>query len=124
MQNQETNLDKKEFCRFMCGIAGIIHLDGAPISPVLLKKMTDVIAHRGPDGEGHWHEGPIALGHRRLAIIDLSPAGNQPMQSRDGRYVLSYNGEVYNFRELRAELQSLGLQVPIPYGQRGGLICP
>lgn len=92
----------------MCGIAGLIHLDGAPVSPVVLRKMTDAIAHRGPDGEGQWVEGNVGLGHRRLAIIDLSPAGHQPMISADHRYVLSYNGEVYNFRELRIELEAEG----------------
>jgi asparagine synthase (glutamine-hydrolysing) len=92
----------------MCGIAGFINLDGAPVSPVILQKMTDAIAHRGPDGEGHWIEGNAGLGHRRLAIIDLSPAGHQPMISSDHRYVLSYNGEIYNYRELRAELEAAG----------------
>jgi asparagine synthase (glutamine-hydrolysing) len=72
--------------------------------------MTDRIAHRGPDGEGQWVEGPVGLGHRRLAIIDTSPAGAQPMHSEDGRYVLSYNGEVYNFRELSSELERSGHQ--------------
>ena len=57
----------------MCGIAGLIHLDGEPVSPAVLQRMTDAVAHRGPDGEGHWIEGPVGLGHRRLAIIDLSP---------------------------------------------------
>ena len=92
----------------MCGIAGLIHRDGQPVSPAVLQRMTDAVAHRGPDGEGHWIEGPVGLGHRRLAIIDLSPAGQQPMVSADHRYVLSYNGEVYNFRELKAELEALG----------------
>ena len=92
----------------MCGIAGILHLDGAPASSGVLKKMTDAIAHRGPDGEGQWVDGPVGLGHRRLAIIDLSEAGHQPMISPDHRYVLSYNGEVYNFQELRTELQAAG----------------
>ena len=92
----------------MCGIAGILNLDGAPVSQPHLQNMTDAIAHRGPDGEGHWVDGPIGLGHRRLAIIDLSPLGSQPMISSDGRYVLSYNGEIYNFRELRAELEEKG----------------
>ena len=92
----------------MCGIAGLINLDGAHVSPVILQKMTDSIAHRGPDGEGHWIEGNAGLGHRRLAIIDLSPAGHQPMISSDHRYVLSYNGEIYNYRELRAELEAAG----------------
>jgi asparagine synthase (glutamine-hydrolysing) len=92
----------------MCGITGLIHLDGAPVSPAILQKMTDAIAHRGPDGEGHWIEGNVGLGHRRLAIIDLSPAGHQPMISSDHRYVLTYNGEVYNYRELRSELEAVG----------------
>lgn len=92
----------------MCGIAGLIHTNGSAVSPVVLKRMTDAIAHRGPDGEGQWVEGNIGLGHRRLAIIDLSPAGHQPMINADHRYVLSYNGEVYNFRELRTELEALG----------------
>lgn len=92
----------------MCGIAGLVHLDGAPVSPVVLRKMTDAIAHRGPDGEGQWIEGNVGIGHRRLAIIDLSPGGHQPMVSKDQRYVLTYNGEVYNFRELRTELESKG----------------
>jgi asparagine synthase (glutamine-hydrolysing) len=92
----------------MCGIAGLIHTDGAPVSPVVLKRMTDAIAHRGPDGEGHWIDSNIGLGHRRLAIIDLSPAAHQPMQSANERYILSYNGEVYNFRELRTQLEALG----------------
>ncbi|MBL8344036.1 MAG: asparagine synthase (glutamine-hydrolyzing) [Rubrivivax sp.] len=92
----------------MCGVAGFVHLDGAPASPVALQRMTDAIAHRGPDGQGHWTEGNVGLGHRRLSIIDLSPAGHQPMVSADHRFVLSYNGEVYNFRELRTELEAEG----------------
>ncbi len=92
----------------MCGIAGLIHLDGAPVSPAVLRAMSDAIRHRGPDGEGQWIEDEVGFGHRRLAIIDLTPAGQQPMVSDDRRYVLNYNGEVYNFRELRAELEALG----------------
>ena len=92
----------------MCGITGFINLNGEPVSPVILKKMTDAIAHRGPDGEGQWVEGNVAIGHRRLAIIDLSPAGHQPMISADHRYVLSYNGEIYNYRELRTDLEAEG----------------
>lgn len=92
----------------MCGIAGIYNLDGAPASSYIIKRMTDAIAHRGPDSEGQFTEGSIALGHRRLAIIDLTPAGHQPMQTHDGRYVISYNGEVYNYRELRTALKSNG----------------
>jgi len=81
-----------------------------PVSPAILRRMTDAIAHRGPDGEGFYTDRFIGLGHRRLSIIDLSPAGHQPMMTRDQRVVLSYNGEVYNFQELRAELESLGHQ--------------
>lgn len=92
----------------MCGIAGLIHLNGDAVSPVVLQRMTDAIAHRGPDGEGHWIEGGVGLGHRRLAIIDLSPLGHQPMISADHRYAFSYNGEIYNFRELRVELEAAG----------------
>ena len=94
----------------MCGITGFLNTDAAPASQVLLRRMTDAIAHRGPDGEGFFVDGNLALGHRRLAIIDLSPAGHQPMATRDGRFVISYNGEIYNFGELRIELESLGHQ--------------
>lgn len=92
----------------MCGIAGVVNRNQEPVSPVLLRRMTDAIAHRGPDGEGHYIDGAFGLGHRRLAIIDTSTAGHQPMVTADGRYVLSYNGEVYNYRELRVLLESLG----------------
>ena len=94
----------------MCGICGIFNLNGEPVSPVDLRKMTDAIAHRGPDGEGFYTDSFIGLGHRRLAIIDLSPAGHQPMLTQDGQFAIIYNGEVYNFQELRAELESLGYQ--------------
>tara|TARA_Y100000817_G_scaffold149137_1_gene116729 strand:+ start:1793 stop:3673 length:1881 start_codon:yes stop_codon:yes gene_type:complete len=94
----------------MCGIAGILNFDTAHVSETVLKRMTDSIAHRGPDGEGHWIEGNIGIGHRRLSIIDLSNAGSQPMFSKDKRYVLSYNGEIYNFNEIRLELESKGYQ--------------
>jgi len=92
----------------MCGITGIFNLNGEPVSTVNLRNMTDAIAHRGPDGEGFYNDGFVALGHRRLSIIDLSPAGHQPMISRDKQVVLSYNGEIYNFQELRAELETKG----------------
>lgn len=92
----------------MCGIAGYVNLDGAPASPPLLRAMTDLIAHRGPDGEGHYVDGPVGFGHRRLAIIDLSPASRQPMATPNERYVITYNGEIYNFREVRAALQARG----------------
>jgi asparagine synthase (glutamine-hydrolysing) len=92
----------------MCGLAGIFNSSGEAAPAAALRRMTDAIAHRGPDGEGCFADGPIGLGHRRLAIIDLSPAGRQPIETRDGRYALSYNGEVYNYRELRLELEALG----------------
>ena len=86
----------------------MLNLTGMPAQPAVLQRMTDAVAHRGPDGEGHHTDGPLGFGHRRLAIIDLSPAGRQPMATEDGRFLLSYNGEVYNFRELRTELQAAG----------------
>lgn len=92
----------------MCGIAGILHLDGAPAAPALVRRMADAVAHRGPDGRDEFVDGPCALGHRRLAIIDLTPAGRQPMTTPDGRFTIVYNGEIYNHRELRAELQARG----------------
>ena len=92
----------------MCGIVGICHLDDEPVAFSLLKRMTDIIAHRGPDGEGHYLDGPVGLGHRRLAIIDLSPAGHQPMANETGDIIITYNGEVYNFPHLRVELEALG----------------
>jgi len=85
----------------MCGIVGILNHDGTPVGRNELRRMTDAIAHRGPDGEG-WHfDGGLGLGHRRLAIIDVSDAGAQPMHSADGRHTVVFNGEIYNFRELR-----------------------
>lgn len=92
----------------MCGITGFINLDGQAAAPDQIQAMTDALVHRGPDGEGHWLERNVALGHRRLAIIDLSHSARQPMVSVEHRYVLSYNGEVYNYRELRKELEAMG----------------
>jgi len=92
----------------MCGITGIFNIDGKPVSINTIKKMTDIIRHRGPDGEGFWVDSFIGFGHRRLAIIDLSPLGHQPMQNDDGSLIITYNGEIYNFINLRVELISKG----------------
>lgn len=92
----------------MCGIAGIVARTGKLDPGRRIKEMTDAVRHRGPDGEGHWVDGRVALGHRRLAILDLSPAGHQPMASADGRHIVTYNGEIYNFVEVREELEALG----------------
>jgi asparagine synthase (glutamine-hydrolysing) len=91
----------------MCGIAGILRQDGGAVDAGLLGRMTDVLAHRGPDGRGLHVTGPVGLGHRRLSIIDLS-TGAQPMATADGALWITYNGEVYNYRELRGELEALG----------------
>lgn len=93
----------------MCGIAGIASNNTNDISIVRLKNMTDVIKHRGPDGEGHWisEKQNVGLGHRRLSIIDLSENAGQPMHYLD-RYTISYNGEIYNYIELRDELLKQG----------------
>ncbi len=90
----------------MCGISGIIssHLSADKIIPAL-QRMNKAIAHRGPDAEGIWNDDCVYLGHRRLSIIDLSDAGKQPMHSYDNRYVITYNGELYNYKELRLQLQ-------------------
>jgi asparagine synthase (glutamine-hydrolysing) len=96
----------------MCGIAGLWVAGGAPESSLTqrARAMAQAIRHRGPDGEGFWHdpEAGVALAHRRLAIIDLSPGGAQPMHDCSGRFVITYNGELYNYRELAAELAALG----------------
>src|SRR4026209_2852684 len=94
----------------MCGIAGIISLEPTKhIGPMLQS-----IEHRGRDDQGEWTSDPIddqnrrvSFGHRRLSIIDTSPGGHEPMLSHDGRYVLTFNGEIYNYRELREQLQGL-----------------
>lgn len=88
----------------MCGIAGIIANEGAESLRRVLQPMTDAITHRGPDAEGLYVEAGVGLGHRRLSVIDLSEAGNQPIYDVSGRYVMIYNGEGYNFEEIRAEI--------------------
>ncbi len=94
----------------MCGIVGIVHKTGAPVSGEELDRSIDLAAHRGPDGRGAWKSGNLGLGHRRLAIVDLSEGGAQPMHSADGTLTLTYNGEIYNYIELRNELAAKGRQ--------------
>lgn len=92
----------------MCGIVGLVDLHNRAISPKAIKGMTDAIKHRGPDGEGYWISENVGFGHRRLAIIDLSQKASQPMSSQDGRFILTYNGEIYNFMEIKKELEGIG----------------
>lgn len=93
----------------MCGIVGKLVLGGQQtVDPRLIKKMMNMVAHRGPDGEGQYVAGPVGLGHRRLSIIDLSTAGKQPMTNEDGTVWVVYNGEIYNFRKLSEELAAKG----------------
>ncbi|SMQ74663.1 asparagine synthase (glutamine-hydrolysing) [Altererythrobacter xiamenensis] len=115
----------------MCGIAGIFHPETVkPVDPVRVERMCDAMVHRGPDGSGVWTAPGIGLGHRRLSIIDLA-GSPQPMHSADGRAVLSFNGEIYNFRELRRELEREGArfktdgdsEVILAAWQRWGVNC-
>src|SRR4051812_27812914 len=92
----------------MCGIAGVIYSDPArPADGAVLKAMGDAIAHRGPDAEGYWAEPELGLVHRRLSIIDLA-AGDQPIGNEDGSVQVVFNGEIYNFQGLRADLEARG----------------
>ncbi len=93
----------------MCGIAGSFARDGRSADEGRLWAMTRALAHRGPDGEGIYRDREVGLGHRRLAILDLSPAAHQPMATPDGQFVLSYNGELYNHAALRHELEAEGV---------------
>jgi asparagine synthase (glutamine-hydrolysing) len=92
----------------MCGIAGILSRDGNVVHEGVLRLMGEAIAHRGPDDHGTHIDGPVGLANRRLAVIDITPAGHQPMATEDGRLTLVYNGELYNFRKLRGELEDRG----------------
>ncbi|MDP3407489.1 asparagine synthase (glutamine-hydrolyzing) [Bosea sp. (in: a-proteobacteria)] len=92
----------------MCGVAGYLNRNGAPADERIVAAMRDALAHRGPDGKGMHIDGPLGLGHRRLSIIDLRTVASQPMHSPDGRWTIAFNGEIYNFRELKAELDKAG----------------
>ena len=90
----------------MCGIAGYIDKSNRYRPDwELLKKMTDSMIHRGPDAEGQWTDERVALGHRRLSIIDLDEQSNQPLASHDEKYIIAFNGEIYNYLELKQELK-------------------
>jgi asparagine synthase (glutamine-hydrolysing) len=96
----------------MCGIAGIVSTEWGVATPTAVERMTRIIRHRGPDDSGIWHAGfdggEVALGHRRLSIIDLSAAGHQPMTNEDGSMWLTYNGEIYNHAAVRPDLERAG----------------
>jgi asparagine synthase (glutamine-hydrolysing) len=94
----------------MCGIAGIVSLRGAAVEPAEIERLTGLMAHRGPSGAAYWFDAErnVALGHRRLAILDPGEGGRQPMASADGRQIIVFNGEIYNFLELRTELEATG----------------
>src|SRR6476661_2352221 len=98
------------FHPYMCGIVGA--MSSCPVDPCVLDRMRDDLAHRGPDHAASWlsSDGRVGLGHRRLAVIDPLPEANQPFASHDGRYLLVYNGELYNYRELKTELETNGVR--------------
>ncbi len=92
----------------MCGISGKLNFDGKPVAAELIGRMNAVLSHRGPDDEGVFVKGGVGLGHRRLSVIDLSPAAHQPMHNEDGTLWIVFNGEIYNFLELKQELLAKG----------------
>jgi asparagine synthase (glutamine-hydrolysing) len=92
----------------MCGIAGELRFDGRPADLTAVERMSGQMQRRGPDGSGAWRRGPLAFAHRRLTIIDLSAAGEQPMIDSELGLSLVFNGCIYNYRELRAELEGYG----------------
>ena len=92
----------------MCGVLGIFNLDKKPINIRTVKSMAEKIAHRGPDDSGFFFDDNIALAHKRLAILDVSKKGAQPMSSKNNKWVIIFNGCIYNFRELKKELKSKG----------------
>ena len=93
----------------MCGITGVVNLrDQQELPKEILRAMTDCIAHRGPDSDGFFSNTKVALGHRRLKIIDLSDSGNQPMYDPERQVAIVFNGEIYNFQEIKDRLESKG----------------
>ena len=92
----------------MCGLFGALGFDGNAIDSEHAERMSERVARRGPDDKGEFFDGPVMLGHRRLSIIDLSPAGHQPMQDSSGRYAIVFNGTIYNYPELRELLIGKG----------------
>ena len=113
----------------MCGIAGYVRFDSLPADPAIIKKMTDAMAHRGPNAEGFFVKNSIALGHRRLSIIDLSETANQPFVDASGNLRLAFNGELYNFREVKATISghsfrtSSDTEVLVEAYARNGIDC-
>ena len=92
----------------MCGISGRLNFDGRPVLREQIERMNDVLVHRGPDDHGIWIDGPIGLGNRRLAVLDPSPSGHMPMMNASETVVMTFNGEIYNYPELRRQLESRG----------------
>src|SRR5262245_23214122 len=91
----------------MCGIAGLIVLNGQPVAERLVSRLCATLRHRGPDDDGYYLDGSVALGHCRLAILDLD-TGHQPLSNEDGTVWVIFNGEIYNFAEVRQPLEALG----------------
>src|SRR3954465_11607593 len=89
----------------MCGLSGILNVERKPVDPAIIRRMSDCMAHRGPDADGFYIKDEVALGHRRLSIIDLSTLANQPLFDESGRFALIFNGEMYNFMEVKKELK-------------------
>ena len=102
----------------MCGILGILNFNNENLNKDLVIRMRDTMYHRGPDGAGIFLNGSIALGHRRLAIIDLSETGHQPMSNEDKTVFIVFNGEIYNYIELREELKRKGINSTPPLTPR------
>jgi asparagine synthase (glutamine-hydrolysing) len=94
----------------MCGICGLVDLRENKVSSETLVRMSDCLTHRGPDAKGYWLEDNVGFGHTRLAILDLTSAANQPMTANNDRYALTYNGEVFNYKELKVKLEAKGYQ--------------